>query len=56
MPARVVSGAQNAEFVKFASGALTRSRSKLNEFLSLMPRDALAQARAAVAADSVVSE
>jgi hypothetical protein len=51
MPSRVVSGAQNAEFVKFASGALTRSRSKLAEFLSLMPRGALAAARQTVKAD-----
>jgi hypothetical protein len=46
------SGSQNAEFVRFSSGALARAQSKLNEFLGLMPRDALATARQIIAAEA----
>jgi len=52
MPTRSISGAQNAEFVKFSSGALARANAKLNEFFSLMPREAMAAARQTVAAQS----
>lgn len=54
-----ITGAQNAEFVKFSSGALSRAQAKLAEFLALMPREALTAAKqayeaeaAALAADS----
>jgi hypothetical protein len=46
-----ISGSQNAEFVRFSSGALVRAQSKLTEFLALMPRDAVAAAKQAVAAE-----
>ncbi|KIY95522.1 hypothetical protein MNEG_12440 [Monoraphidium neglectum] len=51
MPSRQISGSQNAEFVRFSSGALVRAQSKLTEFLALMPRDAVAAAKQAVAAE-----
>lgn len=55
MPTRQISGAQNAEFVRFSSGALGRARSKLAEFLALMPRDAVATAKQVVAAEAAAA-
>lgn len=52
MPTRTISGQQNAEFVRFSLAALARAQLKLAEFLRLMPRDALAAAREAVAAEA----
>ena len=50
MPSRTVTGAQNAEFVRFGLGALGRAQSKLAEFLALMPADQVAAAREQAAA------
>ncbi len=44
MPTRVISGAQNAEFVKFSSAALKAAQSKLSQFLQLVPREELQKA------------
>jgi hypothetical protein len=49
LPRAKASGAQNAEFVRFSAGALARCSAKLGEFFALMPRAAMADARAAAA-------
>lgn len=55
MPARAITGAQNAEFVKFSSGALNRSVAKISEFVALMPRDARDAAQRAFAAEQAAA-
>ncbi|GBF87305.1 hypothetical protein Rsub_00016 [Raphidocelis subcapitata] len=56
IPRRVISGTQNAEFVRFSAAALARAQGKLNEFLAAMPREAVAAARAAAAAEAAADE
>lgn len=52
MPRVAASGAQNAEFVRFAGAALRRADARIGDFLALMPRDALEAARRQVAAEA----
>lgn len=49
MPRVALSGAQNAKFVEYSSASLKAANSKLKEVLSLMPEDAVAAARQALA-------
>jgi len=50
MPGVPITGAQNAEYVRFSRSSLASARKKLEEFLSLMPADAMAQARSQIEA------
>lgn len=52
MPTVKISGAQNAEFVRFAGSALKRADGRIADFLALMPREALEAARRATAAEA----
>lgn len=48
-----ISGAQNAEFVKFSGAALKAAQGRLAAFLSLVPPEALQAARQQVDAQEV---
>lgn len=53
MPTGTISGAQNAEFVKFSGAALKAAQGRLAAFLSLVPPEALQAARQQVDAQEV---
>jgi hypothetical protein len=41
MPTKVISGAQNAEFVRFSGQALKAAQTRLAAFMQLVPQEAL---------------
>lgn len=50
IPQRSISGAQNAQYAAFSSGALKAAQGKLTELLAVVPAEDLATARAQLSA------